>query len=58
MREAKPSVPILLLSAYVLLPEEVTAVVDLSMTKGEGAGVLLEQLDRLLHGPARPRTDA
>ena len=52
MRAAKPSVPILLLSAYVSLPIEVTAIVDLSMTKGEGAGALLSNLKTLLPPPA------
>jgi CheY-like chemotaxis protein len=48
MRELKPHVPILMLSAYVELSEEVTALVDLAMTKGEGAPVLLERLQSLL----------
>jgi CheY-like chemotaxis protein len=48
MRQTKPHVPILMLSAYVELSEEVTALVDLSMTKGEGAPVLLERLQSLL----------
>jgi CheY-like chemotaxis protein len=48
MRQAKPSIPILLLSAYVDLSVEVTASVDLYMTKGEGAPVLLEKLGSLL----------
>jgi len=48
MRQAKPQVPILLLSAYVGLSVEVTSVVDLYMTKGEGAPVLLEKLNSLL----------
>ena len=48
MRRVKPQVPILLLSAYIGLSPEVTAVVDLYMTKGEGAPVLLEKLDSLL----------
>ncbi len=47
MRQAKPKVPILLLSAYVGLPEEVTNLVDLYMTKGEGAPVLLQNLDSM-----------
>lgn len=34
MRKIKPNVPILLLSAYVGLPLEVTSLVDLYMTKG------------------------
>jgi CheY-like chemotaxis protein len=48
MRQAKPHVPILLLSAYMGLSTEVTSVVDLYMTKGEGAPVLLEKLASLL----------
>ncbi|NYF89431.1 response regulator [Tunturiibacter empetritectus] len=48
MRRVKPQVPILLLSAYIGLAPEVTAVVDLYMTKGEGAPVLLEKLGSLL----------
>jgi CheY-like chemotaxis protein len=48
MRQVKPAVPILLLSAYVGLPPEVTCLVDLYMTKGEGAPVLLTKLSTLL----------
>jgi len=48
MRGAKPQVPILLLSAYVDLAIEVTSLVDLYMTKGEGAPVLLEKISSLL----------
>jgi CheY-like chemotaxis protein len=48
MRQTKPQVPILLLSAYMGLPVEVTTLVDLYMTKGEGALVLLEKLSSLL----------
>jgi CheY-like chemotaxis protein len=48
MRQIKPSVPILLLSAYVGLPVEVTSLVDLYMTKGEGAALLLTKLSSLL----------
>lgn len=48
MRQTKPHIPILLLSAYVGLPAEVTRLVDLYMTKGEGAPVLLEKLGTLL----------
>jgi CheY-like chemotaxis protein len=48
MRQAKPEVPILLLSAYMGLSAEVTSLVDLYMTKGEGAPVLLEKLSSLL----------
>ncbi len=48
MRQIKPHVPILLLSAYVGLPADVTALVDVYMTKGEGAPKLLEKLDAML----------
>jgi len=48
MRKSKPKIPILLLSAYIGLSPEVTSVVDLYMTKGEGAPVLLEKLASLL----------
>jgi CheY-like chemotaxis protein len=51
MRQIKPHVPILLLSAYIGLPGEVTSLVDLYMTKTEGAPVLLEKLGRLLEQP-------
>ncbi len=47
MRAEKPDVPILLLSAYVGLPAEVTSVVDIYMTKGEGAPALLDKLRSL-----------
>lgn len=47
MRAAKPEVPILLLSAYVGLPSEITGLVNVYMTKGEGAPALLERLDKL-----------
>jgi len=48
MREIKPEVPILLLSAYVGLPKEVTSLVDVYMTKGEGAPTLLKRLRAML----------
>lgn len=48
MRRAKPEIPILLLTAYVGLSKEVTSLVDIAMTKGEGAPVLLENLNSLL----------
>jgi CheY-like chemotaxis protein len=48
MRQIKPNIPILLLSAYLGLPQEVTRLVNLYMTKGEGAPVLLQKLETLL----------
>ena len=47
MRERKPDVPILLLSAYLGLPPEITRLVNIYMTKGEGAPALLEKLGSL-----------
>jgi CheY-like chemotaxis protein len=52
MRQTKPEVPILLLSAYVGLPAEVSSLVDIYMTKGQGAPTLLQHLDSLLSVPA------
>lgn len=48
MRQTKPEIPILLLSANIALPTEITALVDVYMTKGEGAPVLLRNLSSLL----------
>jgi CheY-like chemotaxis protein len=47
MRQIKPEVPILLLSAYIGLPPEVISVVDLYMIKGEGPPLLLQKLSSL-----------
>lgn len=47
MRAMRPDLPILLLSAYVGLPEEATANATLYMTKGEGAPALLAHLNKL-----------
>jgi CheY-like chemotaxis protein len=48
MRQRKPSVPILMLSAHVELPESVKRLVDISATKGEGALSLIDSLKDLL----------
>lgn len=48
MRQTKPHIPILLLSAYIGLPSDVISMVDTYMTKGEGPPVLLKKLDSLL----------
>lgn len=48
LREMRPEVPILLLSAYLGLPPEVTSLVDVYMTKGEGAPMLLKKLHVML----------
>jgi hypothetical protein len=47
-------VPILLLSAYVGLPSEITSLVDLHMTKGQGAALLLKKLSSLLQSVSAP----
>lgn len=47
MRAEKPEIPILLLSAYVGLPADITGLVDIYMTKGEGAPALLDKLNSL-----------
>ena len=49
MKDLKPAVPILMLSAYVDLPSETLALVDKSITKGEPPPILLEAIVRLLN---------
>lgn len=48
MKQVKPEVPILLLSAHLGLSDETIAHVNLYMTKGEGAPVLLKKLESML----------
>ncbi len=50
LREIKPDVPILLLSAYLSLPEEASQWVDLIVNKGDGAPTLLMRVEELLSG--------
>ena len=50
LREIKPDVPILLLSAYLSLPEEASQWVDLIVNKGDGAPTLLLKVGELLSG--------
>jgi CheY-like chemotaxis protein len=52
LRKRKPHVPILMLSAYVALPEEVMRVISVSATKGDGAFTLVEKLKDLLQANA------
>jgi CheY-like chemotaxis protein len=54
MKQIKPDIPILLLSAYLGLPSDVTKLVNLYMTKGEGAPVLLQKLEALLYPMRTP----
>ncbi len=48
LRQIKPTVPILMLSAYVALPEDALAAVDAFVTKGQPPDVLLGSLEALL----------
>ncbi len=48
LRERRPDIPILMLSAYVALPEEVMQVISISATKGDGAFTLVDKLKDLL----------
>jgi CheY-like chemotaxis protein len=48
MKRLKPSVPILMLSAYVDLPRETLALVDMYLTKGEGPLIMLKAATELL----------
>jgi CheY-like chemotaxis protein len=53
MRRERPEVPIMLLSAYINLPPETVALVDVTLLKGEGPVELLEKLRRMLDsGPS------
>jgi CheY-like chemotaxis protein len=53
MRRERPHVPIMLLSAYINLPAETVALVDVTLLKGEGPLELLEKLRLMLKsGPA------
>ena len=52
LRQKDPHIPILMLSAYVALPEEVMRVVSISATKGDGAFTLVEKLKELLQANA------
>jgi CheY-like chemotaxis protein len=48
LRKRRADIPILMLSAYVALPEEVMRVVSVSATKGDGAFTLVGKLKELL----------
>ena len=54
MRQSKPEVPIVLLSAYVILPTKVTDLVNLHLTKGAGVQMLLSSLYALLAAEPPP----
>ena len=59
LRNRNPVMPILMLSAYVTLPEQVMRVVSATATKGDGAFTLVEKLRELLelNAPDAPASD-
>lgn len=48
MKQLKPFIPILMLSAYIDLPKETLALVDRYLTKGEGPLIMLTAIAELL----------
>jgi CheY-like chemotaxis protein len=60
MKSLKPEVPIILLSAYLDLPEETLTLVDQYVTKGEPPPVLLQAIAKLFaeNQNVRPRAAA
>ena len=58
MRQQRPEVPILLLSAYVNLPQEVVTMVDFTLLKGEGPSELLAKVRRMLEPQRGSGTEA
>jgi CheY-like chemotaxis protein len=48
LRQRRPDLPIMMLSAYVALPEDVMRVISISATKGDGAFTLVDKLKGLL----------
>lgn len=55
LRSIRPEVPILLLSAYVNLPDDVLRLVDAQVLKGAGPEVLLKQVKAMIEN-RRPGT--
>ena len=52
LRQIKPEVPIMMLSAYTSLPPEVDDLIDQAMTKGEGAPAFLHRVGTLIASAA------
>ena len=55
LREIRPNIPILLLSAYLTLPEEVQRMVTLVANKGDGALALLQNVKTILDSSGEHR---
>jgi CheY-like chemotaxis protein len=51
MRSRNPEIPLMLLSAYMDLPQSVTSCFDVYVTKGEEVPVFLSHVARLLNLP-------
>ncbi len=49
MKATKPEVPIILLSAYLSLPDSVMELVDAFIVKGDSPEVLLSKIEELIH---------
>jgi CheY-like chemotaxis protein len=58
MRRSRPEVPIMLLSAYMTLPEKAAGLVDMFVTKGRGPETLLQDVAKLLQIAHGPRSEA
>jgi CheY-like chemotaxis protein len=58
MKELRPDLPIIMLSAYVDLPGETLALVDRSITKGEPPTVLLDSIKEVLDGEPNVQSKA
>jgi CheY-like chemotaxis protein len=54
LREIRPNIPILLLSAYLTLPQEVQQMVTLVANKGDGALALLRNVKKILEISGEP----
>jgi DNA-binding response OmpR family regulator len=48
MKRRNPKVPIIMLSAYTVLPQDALAAVDVFLTKGESPAIMLGRLRELL----------
>jgi CheY-like chemotaxis protein len=56
MKDLRPGLPIVMFSAYVDLPNEILALVDKSVTKGEAPTILLKAIAELLDDRHEPRS--
>ena len=52
MKKAKPQVPIILLSAYLQLPDAVMGTVDAFVVKGDAPEILLSKIAELTNEPS------